>query len=96
MSDPAVSDVEAGVDIDGDTTDGDIIDEPTGRIVVTAGGTPSAEEVAALVVALTPAAADPGGAATPAWRRAALTEGVGRPRILTPAALDGPVHDRWA
>jgi hypothetical protein len=86
-----VSAPEAGVEDGVDTVEG-----PTGRIVVTGGGAPSAEEVAALVVALTPAVPEPGGVATPAWRRAALTEGVGGPQILTPAALDGPVNDRWA
>lgn len=57
---------------------------PTARIEVVAGGEPSAEELAALVVALTPVAvvgdADEVSASRPggsAWTEAGLLEGVG-------------------
>ena len=55
-------------------------DAPTPpRYVVTGGGEPSAEELAALMVALTPVAgpAEDDDAA-PAWVDAALQEGIGR------------------
>lgn len=61
-------------------------DEPnlgeTNRIVITAGGVPTAEELAALVVALTPTTAagqEPSSLheSGSAWREASLLEGVG-------------------
>ncbi|MBW3620749.1 MAG: hypothetical protein KY461_10930 [Actinobacteria bacterium] len=49
------------------------------RYVVTRGGDPTLEELAAVVLALTPVAVDEGASeATPAWVDAALQEGVGR------------------
>ena len=54
----------------------------TPSVVVTGGGEPSPEELAALVIALTPVVVqesdgeDPAGG-TSGWRRAALIEGVG-------------------
>ncbi|MEX1162093.1 MAG: hypothetical protein WEB03_00790 [Nitriliruptor sp.] len=51
----------------------------TARIEVVGGGTVGAEQLAAVVVALTPSGADDpsGDTAAPAWARAALLEGVG-------------------
>lgn len=67
------------------------------RIVVTGGRQPSAEEIAALVIALgAVGVATTGETVTVnAWRRAALVEGVGGARVLAPANLHTPVHDRW-
>jgi hypothetical protein len=49
------------------------------RYVVVGGGEPTAEELAALAVALTPVVVEDGApAADPAWVRAALQEGIGR------------------
>lgn len=49
------------------------------RYVLTAGGEPTPEELAALVIALTPAGAPAeDGEAEPAWVAAALQEGIGR------------------
>ncbi|MGH3442407.1 MAG: acyl-CoA carboxylase epsilon subunit [Nitriliruptorales bacterium] len=54
------------------------------RIQVVDGGEPSPEELAALVIALTPVREEPSAdrtrAARSGWRRAALLEGVGRTR----------------
>jgi hypothetical protein len=76
-------------------TDGDAVteDAPTaagGRIEVVGGGTPSAAELAALTVALTPTGGgdDPAGPATPAWARAGLLENVGHRRPQRPSDLD--------
>lgn len=63
------------------------------RIEVTQGGEPSAEQLAALVVALTPVqvrhagegASEP--ARTPAWARAALLEGAGGRAAVDPGDL---------
>lgn len=61
-------------------------------IVVTGGGDPTPEQLAALVIALTPAA---GGEEEPdevprGWRRAALIEGVGgRPSASLPDLVSG-------
>lgn len=65
------------------------------RFVIDGGGTPGDDEIAALVVALTPVDADAPDPGVDAWRRAALSEGVGGPRVLAPADLDAAVHDRW-
>lgn len=61
----------------------------TPRYVVVGGGSPTAEQVAALTVALTPVAvrdvehtAEPSG-----WLRAALLEGVGHGPFASPAQL---------
>ncbi|MTV25975.1 hypothetical protein FTX61_11225 [Nitriliruptoraceae bacterium ZYF776] len=74
----------------------DVIDGPA-RIEVVAGGTPSPEQLAAVVVALTPVAAPAeaptgrgGEAEVPAWARAALLESVEERRIAAPAALRAP------
>ena len=57
-------------------------------VVITGGGRPDATQLAALVVALTPTRSNPAGTGPPAWRRAALLEGVGGSAILSPADLD--------
>jgi hypothetical protein len=62
-------------------------DRTGSRIVVTGGGEPDPAQLAALVVALTPSSGgtpDPG---LPAWRRAALIEGVGGASMLAPSDL---------
>jgi hypothetical protein len=64
---------------------------PAARVEVRGGGEPTPEQLAALVVALTPAGgADEPGAArptVPAWTAAALREGVGRAQVLAPTDL---------
>jgi hypothetical protein len=64
---------------------------PTPRIEVRGGGAPTAEQLAALVVALTPTGGDAGASepapAIPAWAAAALREGVGGTTILEPGDL---------
>jgi hypothetical protein len=59
------------------------------RLVVTAGGTPTDEELAALTVVLTAGfgAAPAAAVQPPAWARAALLEGVGGPLVDEPAKL---------
>jgi hypothetical protein len=75
--------------------DADDATTPSSRIDVVGGGRASAEQLAALVVALTPVA----GAVTetadrppspPAWTAAALREGVGRATVLRPSDLREP------
>lgn len=67
---------------------------PTATVRIVGGGTPSAEVLAALAVALTPVTVDGadagGGAAMPAWAQAALLENVGGRRIAAPADLQRP------
>jgi hypothetical protein len=68
------------------------MDEPTTPPLafrVVGGGQPTAEELAALLVALTPVGSGDGGerASTPAWTRAALLEGVGGRPAASPADL---------
>lgn len=58
------------------------------RIAITGGGEPDAAQLAAIVVALTPQPGAPQETGPPAWRHAALLEGVGGPAILAPADLD--------
>lgn len=63
-------------------------------IAVTAGGEPTAEQVAALVIALTPVAGpgqdDAQDTIPRGWRRAALIEGVGgRPSVSLPDLTSG-------
>lgn len=57
-------------------------------------GDPSAEEIAAIVVALDPArrpAASPAAApGSPAWARAARREALGGPPVASPQDLRGP------
>jgi hypothetical protein len=56
------------------------------RYVITGGGEPSPEELAALTVALTPVVTDgpaSGADAPPAWVRAALMENVGRRPLVS-------------
>jgi hypothetical protein len=66
---------------------------PGGRVEVVGGGAASAEELAALVVALTPVAGPaaspngPGRRAVPAWTAAALREGVGGAAVVRPSDL---------
>jgi hypothetical protein len=65
-------------------------EQPGARLRVVAGGVPTSEELAAIVVALTPAgggAPDADRPAVPAWTAAALTEGVGGPAISRPSDL---------
>ena len=72
-------------------------EEPTGpSIVVTGGGEPSAEELAAIVVALTPVVVEEGDQdggrddVPRGWNRAALIEGVGgRPSASLPDLVSG-------
>ena len=64
------------------------------RIVVTRGGAPPDEVLAAVVVALSAYDAHDAGLAaaraegTPAWLRAALVEGTGGPDVVAPGDLD--------
>lgn len=62
-------------------------------IVVTGGGDPTPEQLAALVIALTPVAGDGDGEpdnVPRGWRRAALIEGVGgRPSASLPDLVSG-------
>jgi hypothetical protein len=75
--------------------------EPTApHVRVVGGGTPSAAELAAVVVALTPVgppASDPVGGSTAAggagaWARAALLEGVGARPVVSAPELDRADH----
>ena len=58
------------------------------RVLITGGGQPDAAELAALIVALTPGRSGPPGTGPPAWRRAAMLEGVGGAAILSSADLE--------
>jgi hypothetical protein len=66
---------------------------PSSRVEVVGGGAASAEELAALVVALTPVAGPATGQngegrpAVPAWTAAALREGVGGATVVRPSDL---------
>lgn len=62
------------------------------RIEVVGGGTATPEQLAALVVALTPVAAADGDGdrRAPAWARAGLLENVGGMRVASPADLAAP------
>jgi hypothetical protein len=67
------------------------VTSPGTRLEVVGGGDPTAEELAAIVVALTPAgrgSSDVDRLTVPAWTAAALTEGVGGPAISRPSDLD--------
>ena len=73
-----------------DATDADAPRTPS--IVVTGGGEPTPEQLAAVVIALTPVAdGDEGDDDVPrGWRRAALIEGVGgRPSASLPDLVSG-------
>jgi hypothetical protein len=61
---------------------------PPPRMVITGGGRPDAAQLAALVVALTPGRSSPPGTGPPAWRRAALLEGIGGATNLSPGDLE--------
>ncbi len=64
------------------------------QLRVVAGGTPSPEEIAALVVALTPGGGAPEPpTGPPPWQRAAMLEGIGAGRPTRPADLD--MANRW-
>lgn len=68
----------------------DEVPAPNARIEVVGGGAVSAEELAAVVVALTPVGGgdpSPGPAGPPAWARAALLEGVGYRMPTRPSDL---------
>jgi hypothetical protein len=70
---------------------------PAPRYVVTGGGEPSRDELAAVVVALTPVAVvarDAGPARPPAWTRAALVEGVGHRTLVSAPDLDAAAPPR--
>jgi hypothetical protein len=57
---------------------------------VVGGGEPTAEELAAVLVALTPTGGDgsgDGSPTTPAWTRAAMLEGIGGRPAASPADL---------
>jgi hypothetical protein len=57
---------------------------------VVGGGEPTAEELAAILVALTPTGGDGGderGPTQPAWSRAAMLEGIGGRPAASPADL---------
>jgi hypothetical protein len=63
---------------------------PPLALQVVGGGEPTPEELAAVLVALTPAGGDgggDGGPTTPAWTRAAMLEGVGGRPAASPADL---------
>jgi hypothetical protein len=71
-----------------------VTDTPLPRYELVRGGTPTPEQLAALVVALTPVPVVEEGvdgqdtpATTPAWLRAALLEGVGDRRYASPGDL---------
>jgi hypothetical protein len=69
--------------------------ERRARLEVVGGGTPTPEQLAAVVLALTPTAAADGERpnerpTVPAWTAAALAEGVGGPRVVLPADLTAP------
>ena len=68
---------------------GPVAGDPPGRIVVTSGGAPTAEQIAAVVVALTPTVVQTAPVGPPPWRRAAMLEGTGHPSVHAPADLDG-------
>lgn len=60
---------------------------------VTGGGEPTAEQLAALVVALTPVTGDHEPRRGPApWLRAAMIEGIGGRPPTSPADLDVSLH----
>ncbi len=61
---------------------------PPQRMAVTGGGEPDPAQLAALVIALTPPPAARRETGPPAWRHAALLEGVGGPAILTHGDLE--------
>jgi hypothetical protein len=70
---------------------------PPTRVEIVGGGSPTAQQLAALVVALTPVpvevpsdvGADVGPGRLPAWTRAALHEGLGGRRVVRPGDLAG-------
>ena len=76
---------------DATTTDGGSADTGT-RIEVVGGGSATPEQLAALVVALTPVAVadDETVHRPPAWARAALMENIGGMRVASPADLAAP------
>jgi len=70
--------------------------EPTGRadrgarLVVTGGGDPDAEQLAALTVAFATTAEVSPPTSIPAWRQAGLLEGAGGAAVLAPGDLVEP------
>jgi hypothetical protein len=64
----------------------------TSRYVIVRGGQPSAEQIAALTVALTPVVVedDTAAAQRSAWTQAALLEGVGTRRVVSAPDLATP------
>jgi hypothetical protein len=76
--------------VSSDDTQQDLV-PPAARVEVRGGGTPTPEQLAALVVALTPSGgtdeSGDGRPTLPAWTAASLREGVGRAQVLAPADL---------
>jgi hypothetical protein len=64
---------------------------PSLALRVIGGGEPTPEELAAVLVALTPASSEdepePTASSTPAWTRAAMLEGIGGRPAASPADL---------
>lgn len=73
---------------------GEPTDRAGSRFVITHGGEPGPEQLAALVIALTPSVDAATSTRPPAWRQAALLEGIGGARVLTPGDLDAAFRDR--
>jgi hypothetical protein len=85
-----VSDANEDRAVSADDTPQDL-QPPAVRVEVRGGGTPTPEQLAALVVVLAPSGGpdglDEGPPALPAWTAAALREGVGGAQVLAPADL---------
>ena len=73
------------------TTDDTAVDTP--RYVITAGGTPTPEQLAALAIAMTPVAVEDGRTSTGPpggnWQSAAIREGVGHRTFVALPDLQG-------
>jgi hypothetical protein len=69
------------------------VEAPPLAVRVVGGGEPTAEQLAAVLVALTPTGGgDDGHVRTAAWTRAAMIEGVGGRPATSPADLDVSVR----
>jgi hypothetical protein len=84
----------SGASEDRAVMDADAAQAPAPRIEMRAGGTPTAEQLAALVVALRPSGSGGDGdeiqPTVPAWTAATLRESVGGPVVLEPSDLREP------